>query len=48
MLTAKESWHDVCGAQSYSTPSAFTFSHRELEEKIVTAGKDISVLSDLD
>ena len=34
--------------QSSSTPGVFSFSHRELEKRIVTAGKDISVVSDFD
>jgi hypothetical protein len=41
-----ESWYKVCGSQSSSTPGAFT--HRELEEQIGCAGKDISIVSDLD
>jgi hypothetical protein len=43
-----ESWYKVCGSQSSSTPGAFSFTHRELEEQISNAGKDISDVSDLD
>ncbi len=38
----------MCGSQSSSIPGAFSFTHRELEEQIGCAGKDISVVSDLD
>jgi len=46
--TTPESWYKVCGGQSSFIPGAFTFSHREMDEQIGTAGKDISLVSDLD
>ena len=46
--TLPESWYKVCGSQASSTPGAFSFSHRELEEQIGCAGRDISVISDLE
>ena len=38
----------VRGGQSSFVPGGFSFSHRELEEQIATAGRDISLVSDLD
>ena len=43
-----ESWYQLCGNQSQPFPGSFSMTHKEMEESITNAGRDLSVVSDLD
>ena len=43
-----ESWYQLCGSQSQPIPGSFSMTHKEMDEFIGNAGRDLSVISDID
>jgi len=43
-----KSWYKVSNAQSNPSPAAYTLSSKEMEERTSLAGRDLSVISELD